>query len=65
MKKITVKDVRKLAMKYYNHGGDSVVECWDDQEIQAAIDNEGMTTERDWLSMFGAVSAVEADVAGY
>lgn len=32
-KKLTVAEVRKIAMKNYNRGGDIVVECWTDEDI--------------------------------
>lgn len=48
---MTVKEVFDFAMKNYEVGGDVVVECWEDSDIQDAID-EGATTERDWRDIF-------------
>jgi len=39
VKTATVAEIRKFAMQYYNKGGDSIVECWDDKDIQEVIDN--------------------------
>lgn len=36
----TVEDFKKLAKIFYNYGGDVIVECWEDKDIQKAI-NEG------------------------
>ena len=59
---ITVEKVKALALKHYNSGGDSVVECWEDYQILDAINKEGMTTEADWLAMFRFVEAVTEDI---
>lgn len=60
---ITVKEVRALAMKHYNSGGDGVVECYEDADIQADIDS-GMATEKDWLWSFGVRDEVIRDIQG-
>ena len=59
---ITVEEVKKLALKYYEDGGDGVVECWEDYQIKEAIEFEGMTKEADWLKMFGCYYAVTEDI---
>ena len=48
---ITVAEVRRLALKHYNEGGDGVVECYMDSDIQLMID-EGYTTEAHWIRFF-------------
>ena len=60
-KKITVEEVRKLAMKNYNRGGDGVIECWEDSDIQEAID-DGMITSAQWLKSFHGFDAVRRDI---
>lgn len=55
---ITVEEVKALAQKHYEEGGDAVVECWEDYQIKDAIIKERMTTEADWLAMFGFINAV-------
>lgn len=60
VKKITVEEVRKLAMKNYNRGGDCVVEYWEDADIQEAID-DGMITSAQWLKSFHSFDAVRRD----
>lgn len=61
MAKITVAEVKRLAMANYNNGGDGVIECYEDKDIQEAIDN-GMTTEKDWLLSFGVRDEVIKDI---
>lgn len=34
----TVKDVKDYAMKNYENGGDVIIECWTDKEIQQLLD---------------------------
>jgi hypothetical protein len=36
---MTVEGVRKDAQKHYNCGGDVIVECWDDRDIQEFLDD--------------------------
>lgn len=38
LEKLTVQRVKELAMQNYNSGGDAIVECWDDKDIQDWID---------------------------
>lgn len=40
-KKLTVAEVREIASKNYNRGGDVIVECWTDEDIREWIDNGG------------------------
>lgn len=35
---LTIEQVKTEAMKNYNNGGDVVIECWEDKDIQAWID---------------------------
>lgn len=60
--KMTVAEVRALAMEYYQRGGDVVWECWDDLEIQEYI-NEGHGRE-DWLILFDFYLASRLDAEG-
>jgi len=41
-RKITVEQVKEWAMERYEKGGDTIIECWDDEDIQRQID-EGWT----------------------
>ena len=59
--KITVAEVKKLAMANYSKGGDGVIECMEDHEIQKAID-EGWTTSKDWLKSFRLADSVYRDI---
>lgn len=42
--KLTVEEVKKIAMENYNKGGDVIIECWDDADIQEWIDDKGTKT---------------------
>lgn len=35
--RLTVEQVRKLAMKHYEEGGDVIIECWTDEDIAESI----------------------------
>lgn len=48
VKTLNVKEVRALAQRLYCFGGSAIVECWTDEEIQAAID-DGCIDVFDWL----------------
>lgn len=49
-KKMTVEEVRRYAMRHYNKGGDIIVECWTDKDVQNWIDQGG--TKKDLDEMF-------------
>jgi hypothetical protein len=40
-KKLTVAEVREIALKNYNRGGDLIVECWTDDDIREWINGGG------------------------
>ena len=40
-KKLTITEVRKIALANYNRGGDIIVECWTDGDILEWIANGG------------------------
>ena len=48
---LTIERVKELAMKNYCKGGDTIVECFEDKEIQELID-KGVNTEEKLLKMF-------------
>ena len=41
MNKLTVEEVKEYAMANYDKGGDQIIECWEDSEIQEWIDEDG------------------------
>ena len=49
--KLTIEKVKELAMKNYNKGGDTIVECYDNNQIQELIDS-GINTEKKLLEFF-------------
>lgn len=48
---LTVKEVRALALRLADEGGYFILECWEDEEIQAEID-EGAEDDYDWIKIF-------------
>jgi len=48
---LTIERVKELAMENYCKGGDTIVECYEDKEIQELIDR-GVNTEAKLLKMF-------------
>jgi hypothetical protein len=51
-KALTYKELIALAKKYYNRGGDGVVECWDEAMFKIYTDMFGPITKEDALRMF-------------
>ena len=37
----TIQEIKDYAMKNYEHGGDVIIECWSDEEIQQFLDECG------------------------
>ena len=58
---ITIEEVRKLALKYYEVGGDGVYECYEDSQILEEIE-AGAVTEAVWLRIFGVFYSVGEDI---
>ena len=48
---LTIERVKELAKQNYNKGGDTIVECYEDYQIQELIDR-GVNTEEKLLAMF-------------
>lgn len=49
---LTIERVKEIAMELYGKGGDSIIECYEDEEIQKLIEEFGINTEkklRDWI----------------
>lgn len=64
MANITIAEVRALALRHYDEGGDGVYECYEDDIIQEAID-EGMNTEAHWLKDFKTFDSILGEVLGF
>ena len=41
MNKLTVAEVKDYAMANYDKGGDQIIECWEDSEIQEWVEEDG------------------------
>ena len=48
---LTVERAKELAMQNYNKGGDTIVECYEDYQIEALI-KTGVNTEKKLLNWF-------------
>jgi hypothetical protein len=61
---MTYEELKALALKHYNEGGDGVYECWDRQTFNEYVELFGEITRADALRMFRAWSGVCADRMG-
>ena len=43
--KMTIAEVRTMAMDMYNEGGDVIIECWSDEQVEEWIAEEGTKIE--------------------
>lgn len=59
--KLVIAQVKAICIAHYAHGGDGVIECWDDEMIQSWIDN-GPGTREALLWEIGVFNAVREDV---
>ena len=64
--KLTVKKVKEIAKKNYNNGGDTIIECWDNKNIQDFIDGTGEynkpATIKDLMNLFELYDDVSNDI---
>lgn len=62
---LTYKEAQRLAMAYYNQGGDGFYECWDEKEFNDFLEIEGgqMTVGR-MKSLFNIYDEVDRDMRG-
>lgn len=44
-KKLTIEEVKEIAMENYGKGGDVIIECWEDEKIADWIEREGTRKE--------------------
>jgi hypothetical protein len=51
---MTVEEMKALALKHYNDGGDTVYECWDRKDYEEIINHYGDETEWVFRRMIGA-----------
>ena len=63
--KLTIEEVKNLAMDNYENGGDAVYETWDDKDIEEWIEEDG--TKKGLLDIFKKYHSVYLDskVAAY
>lgn len=55
----------KLALEYYEEGGDSYYECWNKTQFQEYQHKFGPITKEEALEMFNFMKAVEDDEMGW
>lgn len=58
--KLTIERVKELAMQNYNKGGDGIVECYEDYQIQELIDS-GVNTETKLMNFFKDSFAIDEE----
>ena len=64
-KTLTYQEFMDYAKKYYNRGGDSFYECWDEKTFKEYTEQWGGITKGEALKMFRREYDHEKDVAGY
>jgi len=60
LEQLTVERVKEVALEHYEEGGDGIIECWTDKDIQDWINGKGeweeidsrKKTEKDVYSLF-------------
>lgn len=65
MKALTWKEFYKLALRNYEHGGDGIVECWDENTFNEYVSECGPITEKIALDMFDTDEQIWTDMRGY
>ena len=55
-------ELMELAKAYYNHGGDSVYECWDERDYQKYVEWFGPMAFRRAIEIFESNYAVRKDI---
>ena len=55
-------ELYKLALEHYEEGGDSVVECWDENTLREYEAEFGKMTKERALRMFHTIHSVENDI---
>ena len=63
----SVEDVKWMAMKYYEKGGDVIIECWDDIFIEEWLaENNGCISIKHFKSTISALNELHSyDEGGY
>lgn len=41
MKKLSIEEIKQIALKYYESGGHRIIECYTDEMIEDWIEEEG------------------------
>lgn len=63
-KNLSFNEFIEFANKYYNKGGDSFVECWDESTFEEYTSCFGGITKRKALQMFKTERGIQKDYAG-
>lgn len=61
--KLSVEEVKELALEHYNEGGDVVIEAWTDEDIIMWIEEQG--TKEELLDLFSKYYDQYQDMIGY
>jgi hypothetical protein len=64
MRTLTWEEFYKLALRNYENGGDSVVECWDENTFNGYVRECGPITEKTALDMFNTYNEIWSDMRG-
>ena len=58
---MTYKEFIELAYKYYNKGGDVVVECWDEMSFRFYVEEFGPMSKNKALGLFSLYDSTAKD----
>lgn len=64
-KELTFEELMRLALKYYDQGGDGVAECWDEEMFDNYVELFGPITKARALRMFKDDKEMYDDMMGF
>lgn len=64
-KAMTYTEFIEYAQKYYDKGGDSFVECWEDYQFDEYVKLFGPITKSKALAMFRLEHLIQKEMAGW
>ena len=57
---MTVNEVKRLAVENFENGGKFIIQCWDNSDIQDALD-DGEIRKGQWLAIFNRAYRTEQE----
>lgn len=57
---MTIREVKRLAVENFSNGGKFIIQCWDNSDIQDALD-DGIIRKGQWLDIFNRAYRTEQE----